>query len=185
MNRSAMQRFRIVPTMLRPFEAVAGMEASHVVPLVERLAAANAVPRMAARNALVALGKRAVPELIRSLSDHRPRVRWEAVKILGLIADPAAADAFVQALEDDNDDVRWLAAMGLVALRRTALRPLLRALEVRSSSWLLRDGAHHVCQGLASKGFRDVVRPILTALDAPMPEIATPVAAYRALSKLR
>ena len=74
--------------------------------------------RRKARKALVAIGKLAVPSLIRLLSHRKPHVRWEAAKALCGIADPLAASALVNALDDRDGDVRWLAAEGLAALGR-------------------------------------------------------------------
>ncbi len=98
-----------------------------IASLIADLAAPEAGRRLQARKRLVSLRKRPVPNLIEAMSDPQPRVRWEAMKILSLTADPMAAQALVGALEDDNEDVRWLAGMGLVALRQAGLRPLLRA----------------------------------------------------------
>ena len=49
-------------------------------------------------------------------------MRWEAAKALGKIGDPKAALALVGALEDPRSGIRWLAAEGLMAIGREALR---------------------------------------------------------------
>ena len=100
--------------------------------LIAALASPSPVARRKAREALVALGKPAVPSLIQLLSHRKPHVRWEAAKALGGIADPIAAFALVNALKDRDGDVRWLAAEGLAALGRDALHPLLAALIERA-----------------------------------------------------
>ena len=56
-----------------------------------------------------------------SILPHRkPHVRWEAAKALCGIADPLAAAALVNAFDDRDGDVRWLAAEGVAALGREA-----------------------------------------------------------------
>ena len=134
----------------------------------------------------MALGKPAVPSLIQLLSHRKPHVRWEAAKALGGIADPIAASALVNALKDRDGDVRWLAAEGLAALGQDALHPLLAALIERSEADWLCEGAHHVCHVLIkTRGLGQVLRPLLAALGQSEPEVASPLAAYTALSELR
>ena len=82
-------------------------------------------------------------------------MRWEAAKSLSDIADPAAAPALVQALEDPETGVRWLAAEGLIRMRSACLQPLLHALTERADSVWLRDGAHHVLHDLAKMGLAE------------------------------
>jgi HEAT repeat protein len=159
-------------------------EPADVPSLIATLASRDGVERRVARGQLVSLGKPAVPGLIQCLSHPHKQIRWEAAKALGHIADPIAAAALVNALEDKDGDVRWLAAVALVALRRAALRPLLAALLERPDSDHLRQGAHHVCHDLARTRVCEVVRPVLEALGKPEPEMAVPAAAYDALNAL-
>lgn len=154
--------------------------------LVGDLANHSPAVRERAREALVALGKAGVASLIGLLSHREPHVRWEAAKALRDIADPLAATALVNALEDDEADIRWLASEGLAALGRDGLEPLLAALLERAQSCRSCEGAHHVCHALAPKmGFGPILRPVLAALEQAEPAIGVPLAAYIALSKLR
>jgi hypothetical protein len=159
---------------------------SRIPSLMVDLASPDAAVRMKARKALVVIGKPVVPPLIRLLSHRKPHIRWEAAKALGAIADPLAAFALVNALDDRDSDVRWLAAEGVVALGRDGLQPLLAALLERSKSCCMCEGAHHICHTLVKrKKLGPILRPILAALKEPEPEVAVPSAAYAALSKLR
>jgi hypothetical protein len=171
----------------KPGTVVASKKTSTDIPgLLLALASPTPAARRKAREALVALGRPAVPSLIQLLSHRKPHVRWEAAKALGGIADPIAAFALVSALTDRDGDVRWLAAEGLAALGRDALPPLLAALIERADSDWLCDGAHHVCHVLIRKrGLGPVLRPLLAALEQSEPEAASPLAAYTALSRLR
>lgn len=159
-------------------------QSSSILELIAQLGDPSGVIRQRVRQALVAIGPRAVEPLMTALRDPRDQVRWEAAKALTNLTSRRAAASLVNALEDKNGDVRWLAAEGLVALREGALRPLLKALSEQADGDELRDGAHHVLHELANRGFRDVVNPVLRALESPAPAETTPVVAYEALLKL-
>ena len=145
--------------------------------LVADLASHNDTKRVKARHSLVAMGKATVPLLIAALKSQNSLMRWEAAKALGEIADPGTASALVDALEDDDFDIRWLAAEGLTKLNILALKPLLQALEKRGDSILLQEGAHHVFHDLAKEGLRKFLVPILAALEALEPGEEVPWAA--------
>jgi len=115
------------------------------------------------------MGKAAVPSLVEALKSNNCLMKWEAAKSLGEIGDPEAAPALVKALEDEEFDVRWLAAEGLIKMNINALKPLLKALEYRGDSALLREGAHHVFHDLTKGGLRKYLGPVLAALEALEP----------------
>jgi HEAT repeat protein len=124
--------------------------------------------------------------LITALRSPSHTVRWEAAKALSELADPASAPALVQALTDERFDVRWLAALGLIALRQAGLVPLLDALE--HASWdrvLLRDGARHILRAQLGGPYGSVLAPVVAALEGPEPGVTVPLSAYRALGALR
>ena len=129
----------MTPTSKRGSVDPADKKAAHIRALVADLASPDPVVRTEARKALVAIGKPVVPSLIQLLSHRKPHVRWEAAKSLGGIADPLAASALVNALDDRDGDVRWLAAEGLAALGRESLQPMLEALLERSNAGFARN----------------------------------------------
>lgn len=154
--------------------------------LLDRLASRAPTVREKARKALVVVGKPVVPYLIPLLSHCKPHVRWEAVKTLRDIADPISAAALVNALDDSDGDVRWLAAEGVTALGLDGLYPLLTALLERAQSSYFCEGAHRVCHVLVKKKkLCAILRPLLTALEQDEPAIGVPPIAYIALLKLR
>ena len=176
----------MTPTTKRGTVALADKREARIPSLVADLASPDPAVRTKAREALVAIGKLTVPSLIRLLSHRKPHVRWEAAKALCGIADPIAASALVNALDDRDGDVRWLAAEGLAALGREGLQPLLAALLERAQSCWFCEGAHHVCHTLVKrKKLGPILRPLLAALRESEPEVAVPPAAYAALSRLR
>jgi len=151
--------------------------------LINALGDRNGIKRQEAREMLVAMKSAATPALIEALRQEDWRVRWEAVKALGNIADPAAAPALVRALEDKRSDVRWLAAEGLIALQDKGLVPLLQALVHDSDSLWLREGAHHIFHDLMDKGL-DGLAPIMTTLEGIEPAVQVPLAAQSLLDAL-
>jgi HEAT repeat protein len=153
--------------------------------LIAALGASNPADRQHAREALIRIGRPAVAPLIRLLDAPHPLVRWEAVKTLAGIGDPAAAPALIGAMEDDNRDVRWLAASALIDLGHEAMQPLLSALAYRPSSPDLLEGAHHVLNKLYWRDSPRLVKPVLAALNGPAPQMAVHIAAYAALNAIR
>ncbi len=155
--------------------------------LIAGLRSNDGETRREARNELVFIGKPAVDFLIPTLKDPDDDVRWEAAKALSEISDPSAASDLVSLLMDHNFGVRWLAAEALISIGREALQPLLERLtEHPESSWLRR-GALHALHDLKKKvsDLKEVVDPVITALEGFEPEIGCLEAAYTALEKLK
>ncbi len=179
-------REKALSNAMNPTDATTLTGPNAVDSLIAALGSPDGLKRLDACNALVAMGRPAVSSLIQALSSPNPHVRWEAVKALGQIADPASAPALVQKMEDGaRFEVRWLAAEGLIALRRDGLEPLFQALIERPDSVWLREGARHVLRVLAREGLGGLVQPVLDALMDVEPEVEVPPAALAALDKLR
>jgi len=152
--------------------------------LINDLASKNGQTRESARSSLVAMGKPAIAFLLPLLKERKHKIRWEAVKALGEIADPAAIDGLLQALTDEEFDVRWLAAEGLVAMGSQAVEPLLWELTrmQEKTAVLLRDGAHHILHALGELG--ENLKSVLTALEDIDFVVKVPPAARYALKSL-
>lgn len=153
--------------------------------LIDDLDHEDGLHREQARQALIRIGRPAVVGLIRALQRPSHRIRWEAAKALGEIGDPHAADALVDALDDEDVGVRWVAADALVNLGGNALEPMLKAVISHSDDIWLREGAHRVLKVLAQRGYQPIVMPVLRALEDIEPAIEAPFAAYEALLKYR
>lgn len=154
--------------------------------LLQKLSSEDALQRQEAREQLVEIGGPTVTrELVAALSDPDKQVRWEAAKALTGIADPVAAPGLMHALEDDDQDVRWLAGEGLIALGRSGLMTVLSGLMRRARSLDFCKGAHHVLHDLKTKGYGEIVEPVLKSLETSQPEVTAPVAAYEALVALK
>ena len=153
--------------------------------LIMALSSDDDPARKVARQSLVAIGSPAVVPLMEALKQKDDHVRREAVKALSAIVDPKAAPALIKSLEDEEFDIRWLAAEGLVGLGMDGLNPLLQAVVERGDSPLLLDGAHHVVHDMAKGGLKKYLRPVLASLEGVGTEVKAPVAASHALDMMR
>jgi len=153
--------------------------------LIIMLASDDGIVRVKARRQLVAYKARAVSPLIKTLSDDRHWVRWEAAKALSQIGSQKSIQALLRALADREFDVRWLAAEGLIRIGRKSIVPLLRALVEHSDSYWLREGIHHVLHDMDKRDLGKVLRPVLVALEGSEPSLEVPLVARAALNVLK
>lgn len=138
------------------------------------------------RQALVNIGRDAVPTLISALDSPNSRKRWEAILVLGQIKDPAAAESLIRHLEDEDDDVRYAAMESLIALRRGAVKPILQALTDRFRSVRIMQGAHHIFRELMHHGLlTEQEIEVLNALEDSAPDMRVPWMAEAALEELK
>jgi hypothetical protein len=153
--------------------------------LIADLKVRDGMTRQKARRRLVSMGKPTVPFLTKLLVDRQEQARWEAAKALGDIADPGASSALTSALEDEEFDVCWLAAEGLIRLGRDGLSSLFQALAERPNSVWLREGAHHILTTLSRKRMKVLLKPMLSALVSVDPETHVPEVAHVLLNSLK
>ncbi len=100
-------------------------EAEH---LVERLASPSADERKEAREGLLSLGAAAVPFLILATESDNALLRWEAVNLLGTLADLRATDAVLHvAMTDSEVHARWRANWAITNLNDGTVVPQLIA----------------------------------------------------------
>ncbi len=153
--------------------------------LIRDLGSQDAGDRKHARQLLIQEGKKALPDLIDVLLHGSLAARLESAKALSVIKNPAAAPAFIKALEDDDFGVRWNAMDGLINLEKEGLEPLLQALRDDAGSVRLREGAHRILRVLNERDLLDdpFVR-VLEALDSIQPDVDVPWAAEAALKTL-
>jgi hypothetical protein len=153
--------------------------------LIMALSSDNGSTRREARKSLVAIGSPAVPSLIEALKQKNDDVRREVVRGLSEIGGAEVAPALIKTLEDEEFDIRWLAAEAIIQLGVNGLRPLLQALIDHGDSPLLLEGAHHVIHYMAKGGLRKYLGPVLASLEGIGTAVKAPVAAYQALEMLK
>ena len=123
--------------------------------LIARLRSNDGAERTHAREALVKIGRSAVPFITPLLSHNEDHVRWEACKTLQHIRDPKTAPLLASLLMDDDMDVRWVAAEALIELEHHSIVPLLEIVRKHFDSVMLRDAAHHVLHSLKENELLD------------------------------
>ncbi len=138
--------------------------------------------RNTARWLLTDMGTEAVPDLIQQLKADKEHCRREAVKILGAIHDPSAANALVDALVDESINIHWAASEALIKYGREAILPLLEGITRYFNSVRFRQGAYHVLHMLERFHQLDPrVQEVLDALRDIEPSVNAPWAAERAI----
>lgn len=153
--------------------------------LIKDLYDDDGLTRQRARLLLIDIGPQAVPELLHVMDSSYDHARWEAAKALGAIKDPVAACVLVDALEDEDIDLRWAAMESLIALDRSAVRPLMEGLTRNFSSVWFREGAHHVLHVWKDKGrLYPFEIKVLEALEGIAPDVEVPWAAKAAIDAL-
>src|SRR5664279_4345973 len=131
----------------------------------ESLDSKNSVKKLAARNALVKMGKTIIPKLHRLLNSENALLRMEAAKIVELIADRRSIPFLINLLDDKEFEIRWIAAEGLIKIGRRSIVPLIKSVRDGKSSFIFNKGAHHVLNGLLNESEKNKVRPLLLSLD--------------------
>jgi len=104
-----------------------------------------------ARYELVKIGKPAIKYLAGLLNEPKEHIRWESIKTLSQIAAPESIPILINALDNDDFDVRWLAAEGLIEIGKESIKPLLKSLIRNQDSKFLLEGVHHVLKDLEFK----------------------------------
>jgi HEAT repeat protein len=159
--------------------------ASHVAELIQQLSARNVATREHARQTLVGIGPLAVADLTRATRTADMVGRLEACKALAEIAHEAAIPALIRCLEDSHQDVRWVAAEGLLNIGSEAVEPLLLALIDRAASFTILESANHLLHGFARRSTEPIFDPLIATLKSSEPGAAVPPAAEDVLVKWR
>ena len=175
--------------MTKPEELKSGCDAGQnilhdldrIKSLIEKLSKEDGMVRESARRSLVDIGGPAAAFLVEALPASAKELRWEIMMTLADIGDPMTAGTLVKALEDKVFDIRWLAAEGLIKVGREGITPLLQALIERSDSPWLRQGAHHVLHDTADPELKQLLKPVMEALEHAEAAVETPGKAKAAL----
>jgi HEAT repeat protein len=153
--------------------------------LIPELGSPDRVKRKEIRQRILQEGKAAIPALSQATTSRNREVREEAAKALGVLKNPAAAPALINALEDDNFGVRWSAMEGMIALGQSSLKALLDALRNNFDSVRLREGARRILRVLNEQdGLDQPLTKVLEALESIEPEVKVPWAAEAAWKSL-
>ena len=137
-----------------------------------------------ARNALVSMGKKILPQLHNLLQSKNDDFRKKVAKIVELISDAESIPIFITLLEDIEFEIRWIAAEGLIKIGRKSIVPLLKAIRDSKSSYFLDKRTHHVLQNLFTEIEKSDLKALLLSLDNYLEARETaPTEAAKALEK--
>lgn len=122
--------------------------------LIDKLGSRSGTERKDAREKLVIKGGQALEQLEDLLDSPRYLIRWEAMKTMEEIGDPGSIPVFIGALEDDESEIRWIAAEGLIRIGIQSIGPILRTIidKSGSNSVFVFAEAHHVFYELKKRG---------------------------------
>jgi hypothetical protein len=137
-----------------------------------------------ARTQLLAIGIPALPAILEAVRIEKGPARMEMAKLLRQMADPATAGALVELLSDDDFDVRFEAIEGISSIGYDGLAPLIAAIIRNPGSLKLRGGAHHVLHHVASLGYYELLKPLMMAIEGPIPNVEVPAAAREVQSEM-
>ena len=141
--------------------------AARLAALTAMLSDKDGLVRQKARLQLVEMGEAAVPALARALQEAPSKnARWGAAKALGELLHPGAIPALLDALEDRDSDVAWLAAVALNKLGPKAWKPVLhRLIERGVDSVAVRAGVHHIFAGQKFGDYEDLFATLMRGLE--------------------
>ena len=118
---------------------------------IRDLGSQNGIQRQYARLAMVDIGEPAIDILVVLAMHPQWTIRWEAVNALSLMRNAVTAPVLINALEDTNESIRWVAAHGLITLGKPGLISLLEALSSYKLSAILRKNAHYILEEISKR----------------------------------
>jgi HEAT repeat protein len=154
--------------------------------ILELLDKKNISLKLDARNTLVKMGKTILPQLHMLLSIRNVDLRKEVAKVVELIASNQSIPIMLTLLDDDDFDIRWIAAEGLIKVGRKSIVPLLEYIRDGKSSYFTEKRAHHVLENLLTESERNDLETLLLSLDDYLEaRVIAPTEAAKALEKYR
>ena len=177
-----------LPLKKRPMSqsnAIAPSGRKAILKMLEGLRSRDPFQREQSREQLFLSGHEVVIPLIRQLKSPSDRMRWEVAKTLGCIGGADAAAALAEALDDENHDVRWVAAEALIRHDERGLEQTLITLLTKANSIWVRESAHHVLSHFANQKSGRYLRPLLRLFGGFEPAVTIPPAALATLRELR
>jgi hypothetical protein len=127
----------------------------------------NEYPRkkIIAREILVHKGKSFLPQIHTLLESKNVMLRMEAVKIVELIGDRRSVPFLINLLNDNEFEIRWIAAEGLIRIGRRSILPLIKSIRDGKSSFFLNRSAHQVLINILYENERERLTSFLLCLE--------------------
>jgi len=118
-----------------------------------------------ARISLVKMGKTILPQLHKLAASENGLIRIQAAKLIQIAADERSINVMISLLNDNEFDIRWTAAAGLIKIGRKSIAPLLKAVRNGRNSLILNKRAHQVLSGLLSEEEKVLLKSLMQSLD--------------------
>lgn len=137
--------------------------------------------------ALVNLGHVAVPVLLDFAQSKSGWLRWHSIRALGAIRDLRALPLLVNALQDADHSVAWMAAKSLVPFGRRSVEPVLRMLTTTEMTpWVVETASYVLqAQSRAYSELKPSLDPLLQQMHQAGYRASTGYIASKALDQLR
>ncbi len=153
--------------------------------LIAILSNKDGLKRQNARVLLIKIGRPAIPYLESLLNIKEYRTRWEAIKAISCISHPDTIPTLLKCLDDENEDIRWVAAEGMIELEKDAVKPLLKSIITNYESINFCETAHHILKELViRKSFTDTTNIIPMLADRDVEDTQIPFSANTKLAEL-
>jgi HEAT repeat protein len=138
-------------SMDEPVKIILDNDTQSLKALLSNLSNENGLVRKNARELLVKFGEKAIGFLGELIRSPKHITRWEAIKTLGQMRNSISIPYLLDALEDESDDIRWLAAEALVSMDGEVVVPLLKTLIERYPYVYTRESVYHILKMLSEK----------------------------------
>ncbi|NOZ46235.1 MAG: HEAT repeat domain-containing protein [Chlorobi bacterium] len=134
--------------------------------ILEGLSSKERSVRVNARNKIEDIGMPITEHLKEILYFKDHHLRWEAAKTFSQMALPETITIQIQTLEDDESDIRWIAAEGLSKMGSKVIKPILDyLLEHGTESVHLIKGVYHVLNKIdTDKELKEKLAPLVKSL---------------------
>lgn len=153
-------------------------------PLVRALAKDRDLIHREARRALSELGLLAEPALLEALNHPDAHIRWHAARALGEVGDDRAITLLAEGLVDENRSVRWASAEALAHLDLAAVPTILALLSRHKLDVQQREAIAHALRSMPLRSTRDMLHPLLMALDSASAGYDAPSLAAQLMNRL-
>jgi len=136
--------------------------------------------------ALVNLGPLAVPSLLETSQSNSNWMRWHSIRALCEIRDQRALPRLVQALNDPDHGVAWMAAKGLAHMGKECVAPVLHLLiSAETTPWLVETASYVLnTQFTNHKELKPDLEPVVQQMHQSAFRVGTGSAALKALEHL-
>lgn len=135
----------------------------------------------AAKEAIAAAGRDALPALLRALDADDERLRLRSLSLLALLADRAITRRLLALLHDPSARIRQHTAMTLARTAGPGVLPALSRVVAREEDTSVRVAALRALVRLVQTGHDEALRPVLDRLSDPAEEVKVRLVALEVL----